>query len=207
MAPDEGEALVIVIAADAVARLWTVRALQAMPCTVEACTSAEAFLRRPPRDSPMCLILDGAVPGLRGLELQVALAGAAMPLIVLTGPGTMPLAVPASIAGAVAFLPTPCPLHALQSAVGDALTRARVAAQQRAAVAPLLARYARLTPRERTVMARVTAGQSRQQIAVAVGLHAHRVQAYRRRILHKMQAASRAELVRMADQLGLAHVP
>jgi FixJ family two-component response regulator len=118
MAPDDVGALVIVIDADPAARLWTVRALQAMHFTVESCESAEAFLRRPLRDLPTCLILDVALPGLSGLELQEALAGAALPLIFLTGHGTIPMAVRAIKAGAVAFLTKPCALKALHTAVG-----------------------------------------------------------------------------------------
>src|SRR5882672_9917094 len=93
MAPDDLDALVIVIDDDSVARLRTVRALQAMDVTVEPFDSAEAFLRSPRQDIPTCLILDVSLPGLSGLELQEALAGAAIPLIFLTGHGDIPMVV------------------------------------------------------------------------------------------------------------------
>jgi len=207
MAPDDLDALVIVIDDDSVARLRTVRALQAMDVTVEPFDSAEAFLRSPRQDIPTCLILDVSLPGLSGLELQEALAGAAIPLIFLTGHGDIPMVVRAMKAGAVEFLTKPCTIQDMHTAVREALARARVAYQQCAALAPLRAHYARLTPRERAVMARVVAGQPSKQIAAAFGLHEQTVKVHRFRVMHKMQAESLAELVKMAGQLRIADNP
>jgi FixJ family two-component response regulator len=204
----EEEATIYVIEDDTAVRLSTVRLLQSADLTVETFDSAEAFLRSPRQDAPACLVLDVWLPGLNGLELQRALmeADRQLPIIFITGHGDIPMSVRAVKAGAVEFLTKPFHDQALLDAIGEALARDRAARRQRADLAALREQYARLTPRERDVMARVVAGQLNKQIAAEFGVSEQTIKVHRFRVMHKMQAESLAALVRMADKLDIPHI-
>jgi FixJ family two-component response regulator len=148
-------------------------------------------LRRPHPEVPSCLVLDVRLPGLSGLELQQRLAEAdlAMPIIFMTGHSDIPMSVQAMKAGAVEFLTKP--------------SRDRTAREQRAKSEDLRRRYRALTPRERDVLARVVTGLLNKQIAGALGTSEAAVKVHRQHVMAKMGAGSLAELVRMADQLGI----
>ncbi|MCM3905880.1 MAG: response regulator transcription factor [Pyrinomonadaceae bacterium] len=167
--------------------------------------SAEEFLRTSPPDGPACLVLDVQMPGLSGLDLQreLAQAGHQLPIVFITGHGDIPMSVQAMKAGAVGFLSKPFRNQDLLDAVREALSLDREARQRRGEVASLRSRYESLTPREREVFALVASGLLNKQIALALGTTERTVKAHRGQMVQKMQADSVAELVRMADKLGV----
>jgi FixJ family two-component response regulator len=172
---------------------------------VELFPSAQAFLERPGDPCPGCLVLDVNLPGLSGLELQTRLADrqAALPIIFITGHGDIPMSVRAMKAGAAEFLTKPFSDRVLLDAVEQAIEKSRAAWRDRTALAGLQARYEALTPREREVLAHVVAGRLNKQIAGQLGTSEVTVKVHRGRVMEKMQAASVADLVKMAGRLGL----
>ena len=177
------------------------RLLRARGFEVEGFTSAASFLEayRPGSDS--CLILDVAMPGLDGLRLQRRLThnGILLPIVFLTGRGDIPTSVRAMKAGAVDFLTKPVKDTDLLRAVNAALARA---AEQREA-ATISARLTLLTPREREVMEHVIAGKRNKQIASDLGTGEQNIKIHRGRMMHKMGLESVADLVRIAEKLGI----
>jgi FixJ family two-component response regulator len=145
------------------------------------------------------------LPGLSGLDLQRELAAAQLdlPIIFITGYGDIPMTVQAMKAGAVEFLTKPFRDQDLLDAIQQALERDRVAWHRRAALAALRQCYDRLTPREREVMRLVVAGLLNKQIAAELGTSEIMVKVHRGQVMRKMQAASVADLVRMAAHLRL----
>ena len=199
------EALVFVVDDDASLRASLQDLLESVGLQVAACASAQEFLRHPRPEGPSCLVLDVRLPGLSGLELQQRLATGdlAMPIIFITGHGDIPMSVQAMKAGAVDFLPKPFRDQDLLDAIHQALARARHAHAQRAEMAALRHRFATLTPRQRDVMALMVAGRLTKQIAGELGTSEATVKTHRKQVMAKMRAASLADLIRIADQLGL----
>jgi FixJ family two-component response regulator len=150
-------------------------------------------------------VLDVRLPGLSGLELQQRLATGDldMPIIFITGHGDIPMSVKAMKAGAVDFLSKPFRDQDLLDAVHQALAHARHAHAQRVEMAALRRRFATLTPRQRDVMALMVAGRLTKQIAAELGTSETTVKTHRQQVMAKMRAESLADLVRIADQLGL----
>jgi len=151
------------------------------------------------------LVLDVRLPGLSGLELQQRLASGdlALPIIFITGHGDIPMSVQAMKAGAVDFLSKPFRDQDLLDAVHQALARDRQARAQRAERAALRRRFEALTPRQRDVMARMVVGLLNKQIAGELGTSEATVKTHRKQVMAKMRAESLADLIRIADQLGL----
>jgi FixJ family two-component response regulator len=203
----EEEAIVFVVDDDPDVRISTARLLQAADLRVETFGSAQEFLSRRRRDAPACLVLDVRLPGVSGLDLQRALTEAdiRIPIIFITGHGDIPMSVQAMKAGAVEFLTKPFRDQDLLDAIGEAIERDRAARRQRTELAALHGRYARLTPRERDVMARVVAGLLNKQIAAELGSSEQTVKVHRYHVMQKMQAESLADLVRMAEKLDISH--
>jgi FixJ family two-component response regulator len=172
---------------------------------VRAFGSPQEFLNAPAAESPACLVLDVRLPGISGLELQDQLVGhdAALPIVVVTGHGDIPMTVRAMRAGAVDFLSKPFRDQDLLDAVQRALDHSRVLRQQQVAIADLQARFGALTPREREVMGLVVAGLLNKQIAYDLGISEVTVKIHRGQAMQKMRADSVADLVRMADRLGI----
>jgi RNA polymerase sigma factor (sigma-70 family) len=168
--------------------------------------SAQAFLEafRPVPNS--CLLADVRMPGMSGLELQEALRtrGLDVPIIVLTGHGDVAMAVRAMKAGAADFIEKPYNDQVLIDAVHRALAASREPhAAPAADRAGIEARLDTLSPREREVMQLVAEGKPNKVIATRLGLSTRTVEVHRAKVMEKMQAASLAELVRMALAAGL----
>ena len=201
----DGEATVFVVDDDASVRNSTERLVRSMGYAVRTFASAKEFLDHYALQGPGCLVLDVRLPGADGLDLQAEIArtGLQIPIIFVTGHGSIPLTVRAMRAGAVEFLTKPVRPRDLQEAIRVSIERDRSAHAARREVDALRERYQRLTPREREVLARVVAGQLNKQIAAGLATSERTVKFHRAHVMEKMAAGSVAELVQMVGQLGL----
>jgi FixJ family two-component response regulator len=178
---------------------------QSVDLRVEAFRSPAEFLSGSRPDAESCLILDVRLPGLSGLDFQNELAAAniAIPIIFITGHGDIPMTVKAMKAGAVEFLTKPVREQDLLDAVRLALSRDRARRQSEGTTSALRTRFESLTARERQVLALVTRGLMNKNVAAEIDVSEITVKVYRRSLMTKMGAKTFAELVRMADALGL----
>jgi FixJ family two-component response regulator len=202
----EPDAIVYVVDDNAPVREAVAGLLKSVGLRVRTFGSAQEFLAGERPDAPACLVLDVRLPGLSGLDLQRELAEADIhtPIIFITGHGDIPMSVKAMKAGAVEFLTKPFRDQDLLDAISQAVTLDRAQRRQRAELAELRGRYESLTPREREVMALVAAGLLNKQIAVELGTSEVTVKLHRGQVMHKMSADSLADLVRMAERLGVS---
>jgi FixJ family two-component response regulator len=200
-----GEGVVFVIDDDPSMRSALDGLLRSVGHEVRLFSSAPEFMQAARGDTPGCIILDVRLPGMSGLAFQQELvkSGIALPIIFVTGHGDVPMTVRAMKAGAVEFLTKPFDDQVLLDAVHGALDRDRARRRQEAARDSLRQRYESLTERERQVMGHVVAGEANKRIAGELGLSVVTVKVHRGQVMRKMQAKSVAELVRMADRLGL----
>ncbi|HEY1980763.1 MAG TPA: LuxR C-terminal-related transcriptional regulator, partial [Xanthobacteraceae bacterium] len=171
----------------------------------ETFASAPDFLRHKLPDGPRCLVLDVRLPGLSGLDFQSELAKADVdiPIVFMTGHGDIPMTVRAMKAGAVEFLPKPFRDQDMLDAVQAGLEQDRNRRKSAGDTYRLKMSFASLTSREQEVMGCVTAGLMNKQIAGELGVSEITVKVHRGNVMRKMGAKSLAELVRMADALGL----
>jgi FixJ family two-component response regulator len=197
--------IVFVVDDDAAVREALSSLLRSAGLAVEVFASAQAFLDREESDRPSCLILDVDLPVLNGLDLQARLVAhhERMPILFVTGKGDIPTTVRAMKAGAVEFLTKPFSEEELLHGVERALALDLTSRQQAAKEHELRDRYARLKPREQEVMTRVVAGKLNKQVAADLGLSEITVKVNRRGAMEKMGAESLADLVRIAERLGL----
>jgi FixJ family two-component response regulator len=181
------------------------RLLRAAGFCVHAFPSAERLLEELHPEIPGCVLADLRMPGVNGLELQDVLAryGGSLPIVFLSGHGTISAAVRAMRAGAEDFLTKTTPREELLGAVQRALDRDAVARQFRAHQDELQARLATLTPREREVLLHVVSGKPNKQIAGDLGIHERTVKLHRTGITSKLGVHSVAELTRMSHEAGL----
>jgi FixJ family two-component response regulator len=184
------------------------RLLRAGGYQVSAFRSPREFLAQHDAAVPGCVVLDLAMPGLNGLQLQTALAaaGCQRPIVFISGHGDIPSSVRAMKAGAVDFLTKPVSQEILLAAIERAFERDRLMRQASAEMQAIGERLNRLTPREREVLQHVVAGQLNKQIAADLGTVEKTVKVHRSRVMEKMGARSLADLVRMAERIGLAEI-
>ena len=171
----------------------------------EVFRSTRDFLNHKLGDEPSCLILDVRLPGASGLDLQRELADAhiKIPIIFISGHGDIPMTVKAMQAGAVGFFTKPICEQELLDSIQLALVRDATRREQERVRLELRTRYETLSPREREVMAMVTAGLLNKQAAAKIGLSEVTVKVHRHNVMKKLGAKSLPELVRIADTLGI----
>jgi FixJ family two-component response regulator len=197
---------VIVVDDDTPVRNALARLIHSAGLRVEAFATAQEFLAYAPPDEPACLVLDVWLSGENGLRLQDALQHSerCLPIVFLTGHGTVPMCARALKAGAVDFLQKPCDDEVLLQAISTALDQDRRTRHTRHRRAVLHRRVTTLTPREREVMGLVVTGLLNKQMAYILGTSEKTVKVHRARVMQKMQATSLADLVRMADTVGVS---
>jgi FixJ family two-component response regulator len=174
---------------------------------VLAYESAAAFFRHPLPDVPACLLLDLRMPGADGFDVSAELerTGIDLPVIFVTGHGSIPLTVQAMKAGAVEFLTKPVEPDDLLRAVGDALAVASTNRQQRREMDDLRRRHQTLTAREVETMQLVIGGLMMKQIADELGISEITAKIHKRKLMEKMGARSLPDLVRYAERLRIVH--
>jgi len=176
---------------------------------VAAFGSAQDFLDSGHANALGCLVLDLAMPGMNGMELQQALVAraSALPIIFLTGHGDIDTGVQAMKFGAADFLTKPVDGDKLLSAVQAAFERNRQTLSDRAELDDIKERLASLTPREREVLALVVEGKLNKQAAAELGTVEKTIKVHRARVMSKMKVRSLAELVRLVDRVGIRGAP
>jgi FixJ family two-component response regulator len=203
--PQESDALIAIVDDDPSVRRGLQRLIRSAGWKAETFASAQEFLARPLADAPSCLVLDLQLPGLSGLHLQQRMAelGLDIPIVFLTGHGNIPASVQAMKAGAIEFLTKPVEEQNLLKAIREAIERDRRTRQQQAEIHDLRRRYESLTAREQEVMQRVISGVLNKQIAGELTITEDTVKFHRGHVMRKMCADSLADLVRMAENLGI----
>ena len=179
--------------------------LRSVGLHVETFTSPSELLKIDLPNTPSCLVLDVRLPGVSGLDFQADLAKAQIeiPIIFITGHGDIPMTVKAMKAGAIEFLTKPFRDQDLLDAVQAGLARDRARRASMTSTADLRKQYDALTPREKEIMALVSSGLMNKQAAAEIGVTEITIKVHRGNVMRKMGARSLADLVRMADALGV----
>ena len=198
--------IVFVVDDDESMRRGLTNLFESVDLRVEVFGSARELLQSKLPDVASCLVLDVRLPGLSGLDFQIELdkANIHIPIIFMTGHGDIPMTVRAMKAGAVDFLAKPFRQQEMLDAVTTAMERDRKRRQDEKIVASLRALFETLTQREREVLSLVAAGLMNKQIAAEIGLAEMTVKIHRGRIMKKMGTRSLADLVRIAEKLGVS---
>jgi FixJ family two-component response regulator len=205
----EAPSFVYVIDDDASMREALQSLLASVGLRVETFGSALDFLGRKLPDAAICLVVDIRLPGLGGLDFQAELTKADIdvPIIFITGHGDIAMTVKAMKAGAVEFLTKPFRDQDLLDAVKLGLEKDETRRKSRKTSALVRSLFESLTPREQEVIRLVTAGLMNKQVAAEMGVSEITVKVHRGNVMRKMKANSLADLVRMADMLGIRRTP
>ena len=197
--------VVFVIDDDALLRDALSRLFRSIGLQVVTFASGPEFLNHKLPPSPSCLVLDVRLPGLSGIDFQSELAKADIdiPIVFMTGHGDIPMSVRAMKAGAIEFLPKPFRDQDILDAVQEGLARDRTRRKRAIDISKLKNSYDSLTEREQEVMTLVASGLMNKQIAANLSVSEVTVKFHRSNVMRKMKAKSLAELVRMAESLGL----
>jgi FixJ family two-component response regulator len=201
----EPNCIVFVIDDDATIREALRSLLRSVGLQVELFATTREFLERKRPDVPNCLVLDVRLPGTSGLDFQRKLAEAAVPIpiIFITGHGDIPMSVRAMKAGAVEFLTKPFRDQDLLDAIQVALEKDGARRRREGEIAIIRERFESLTPREREILPLVVSGLLNKQIAAQIGTSEATVKVHRSQLIRKMGADSLANLVRIAERIGI----
>ena len=199
------EPVVLVIDDDMAMRESLASLFRSVGLQVRTFASAPELLQSMLPNAPSCLVLDIRLPGTNGLDFQVELAkaGIHIPIIFMTGHGDIPMSVQAMKAGAVDFLTKPFRQHEMLQAVTQALAADERRRAGEKTISDLRSLYESLTPREREILALVTAGKMNKVIAAELGVSEITIKVHRSRVMRKMRTRSLADLARIADALGI----
>jgi FixJ family two-component response regulator len=202
---NEEQAVVFVIDDDADLRDGLSNLLRSVGLQVRAFGSATDFLESKLPDAPSCLVLDVRLPGLSGLDFQSELIkkNIGMPIVFMSAHGDIPMTVRAMKAGAVEFLPKPFHDQSMLDAVHSALEKDRERRKGIGDTSQLRSSFDSLTSREQEIFAYVASGLMNKQIAAEIEVSEITVKVHRASVMRKMGAKSLADLVRMADALGV----
>ncbi len=196
--------VVFVVDNDASVRKSLARLLRAEGYETETFGSAEEFLQNAPQKESGCIILDVRMPGKSGMQLQEDLnnASSSLPIIFITGHGSLPMGVQAMKKGAIDFLSKPFDDDQLLAAVEAAIKKSRRTMADRAEQDAVQGRVNLLTKREREILHHVITGMPNREIAFNLGIAEQTVKIHRSHIMEKLGTHSVAELVRFADKAG-----
>jgi len=201
-----GNAVIYVVEDDPSFRKSVERLIRATGFRAVAFESADSFLSLPRIERPACLLLDVQLPGIDGLALQQELIekGSSLPIIFMTGHGSIPMSVQAMKKGAVDFLPKPFEAEDLRSAILKALERDEQNTEKEIQSEKVSSLIDTLTPREKEVLRWVITGKLNKQIAHALGVTEKTVKVHRGRVMQKIGVSSVAELVRLAEKANIS---
>jgi FixJ family two-component response regulator len=200
----QSDAIVYVVDDDLSVREALRSLVRSVGLRCETFGSATDFVVATRADAPACLVLDVNLPGGSGLDLlpELRRAGRVIPVVFITGHGTIPMSVRAMKAGAVEFLTKPFSEEELLAAIGQALERDAAARHERAESEAASARFASLTARERDVLRLVATGRMNKEIAAELGTAEQTVKEQRGRVMRKLGVRSVADLVRLVERRG-----
>jgi FixJ family two-component response regulator len=204
----DAQSVVYVIDDDASTRESLKSLFASVGLRAETFGAAPEFLEKKLPDAAICLVVDVRLPGLSGLDFQAELSKANIdvPIIFITGHGDIAMTVKAMKAGAVEFFPKPFRDQDLLDAVKLALEKDEAKRKRRKTSAVVRSQFESLTPREQEVMGLVTAGLMNKQVAAEMGVSEITVKVHRGNVMRKMKANSLADLVVIADMLGVRRV-
>jgi FixJ family two-component response regulator len=203
----QSKAAVFVVDDDAAIRDALTALFESVGLQVKTFASTQEFLQTKFPDCPSCLVLDVRLPGMSGLDFQSELlkADVQVPIIFMTGHGDIPMTVRAMKAGAVEFLSKPFRDQDMLDAVQLAHAKDRRRRELDQSTSRLRSDFDTLTPREKEIMKLVASGLMNKQIAGKIGLSEITVKVHRGSLMRKLGAKSLADLIRMAEMLGVTH--